>query len=263
MRPMENAPSQKLRPGLAAHVDRPGPAIVLVEPQLGENVGAVARVMLNFGLSDMRLVAPRDGWPNERALAMASGAARVIEGARLAATTSEALASAQFVAAMTARPRESLIPVMAPEEAARAMRARIGRGESCALLLGPERTGLSNDDVMRADAIVSIPVNPAFPSLNLAQAACVFAYEWAKADGLTAPPSDLDFAAPATKAEFDGFMEHLFTELERQRYFYPEEKRPIQQRKLRAALTRAGLTEGEVRTLRGVIKALVDRRRKD
>jgi tRNA/rRNA methyltransferase len=164
---------------------------------------------------------------------------------------------------MTARPRESLTPVMTPEEAARAMKRRVERGEACALLLGPERTGLSNDDVMRADVIVSIPVNPAFASLNLAQAACVFAYEWAKADGLTAPPSDLDVAAPATKEEFDGLMEHLFAELDRQRYFFPEEKRPVQQRKLRAALTRAGLTEGEVRTLRGVIKALVDRRPKD
>lgn len=253
----------KRRPGRAAHVDRPGPAVVLVEPQLGENIGAVARVMLNFGLTDLRLVAPRDGWPNEKAAAMASGAVRVIEAARIAATIAEALARAQFVAAMTARPRESLLPVMTPEEAARAMKARIERGEECALLLGPERTGLSNDDVMRADVIVSIPVNPAFASLNLAQAACVFAYEWAKADGLTSPPSDLDVAAPATKIEFDGLMDHLFAELERQRYFYPEEKRPIQQRKLRAALSRAGLTEGEVRTLRGVIKALVDRRPKD
>ncbi len=263
MRRMEIAANPKLRPGLSAHVDRPGPAIILVEPQLGENIGAVARVMLNFGLSDLRLVAPRDGWPNEKAIAMASGAAPVVKRARLSATTAEALARAQFVAAMTARPRESMTPVMTPEEAACAMKARIARGEECALLLGPERTGLSNDDVARADVIVSIPVNPAFASLNLAQAACVFAYEWAKADGLAPPPSDLDFAAPATKAEFDGLIEHLFSELDRQRYFYPEEKRPIQQRKLRAALSRAGLTEGEVRTLRGVIKALVDRRPKD
>lgn len=263
MRAMESAPNPKLRPGLGAHVDRPGPAIVLIEPQLGENIGAVARVMLNFGLSDLRLVAPRDGWPNEKAVAMASGAAPVVERARVASTTAQTLKSFQFVAAMTARPRESLTPVMTPEEAARAMKARIERGEACAMLLGPERTGLSNDDVARADVIVSIPVNPAFASLNLAQAACVFAYEWAKADGFTPPPSDLDIAAPATKAEFDGLMDHLFSELDRQRYFFPEEKRPIQQRKLRAALSRAGLTEGEVRTLRGVIKALVDRRPKD
>lgn len=253
----------KLRPGISSHIDRPGPAIVLVEPQLGENIGAVARVMLNFGLTDLRLVAPRDGWPNEKAHAMASGAARVVERARVVPSTAEAVAAAQFVAAMTARPRESLTPVLTPAEAARAMKTRIARGEACALLLGPERTGLSNDDVARADVIVSVPVNPAFASLNLAQAACVFAYEWARADGLTAPPSDLDHAAPATREEFDGLIDHLFAELERQRYFYPEEKRPIQQRKLRAALTRAGLTEGEVRTLRGVIKALVDRRPKD
>jgi tRNA/rRNA methyltransferase len=257
------APNPKLRPGLGAHVDRPSPSIVLVEPQLGENIGAVARVMLNFGLADLRLVKPRDGWPNEKAVAMASGASRVVEAASVAGSTAEALAGARFVAAMTARPRESLIPVLTPEDAARAMKARVDRGEPCALLLGPERTGLSNDDVMRADVIISIPVNPAFPSLNLAQAACVFAYEWAKAADYAPPPADLDAAAPATKAEFEGLIEHLFAELDRQRYFYPEEKRPIQQRKLRAALTRAGLTEGEVRTLRGVIKALTDRRPKD
>ncbi len=253
----------KLRPGRGAHIDRPAPAFVLVEPQLGENIGAVARVMLNFGVTDLRLVAPRDGWPNEKAVAMASGSARVVETARLCATTAEALAGAQFVAAMTARPRESLTPVMTPEEAAREMQARTLRGEACALMLGAERAGLSNEDVARADVIVAIPVNPAFASLNLAQAACVFAYEWAKAAGYTPPPSDLDTASPATKEQFDGLIDHLFAALDRQKYFFPEEKRPIQQRKIRAALTRAGLTEGEVRTLRGVIKALTDRRPKD
>jgi tRNA/rRNA methyltransferase len=257
------AANPKLRPGLSAHVDRPGPAIVLVEPQLGENIGAVARVMLNFGLTDLRLVAPRDGWPNEKATAMASGAARVIDAARLSSSTAAALAQMQFVAAMTARPRESLIPVMPPSEAAEAMHERVTRGEACALMLGPERTGLSNDEVARADVIVSIPVNPAFPSLNLAQAACVFAYEWAKAAGFEAPPSDLDAQPRAPKEQFDGLIDHLFVELDRQKYFYPEEKRPVQQRKIRAALARAGLTEGEVRTLRGVIKALADTRPKD
>lgn len=256
-------PNPKLRPGRGAHVDRPGPAIVLVEPQLGENIGAVARVMLNFGLTDLRLVAPRDGWPSEKAVAMASGAARVVEAARLSATTAEALSGARFVAAMTARPRESLTPVMTPEEAARDIRARIERGGDCALMLGPERAGLSNDDVARADVIVSIPVNPAFASLNLAQAACVFAYEWAKAAGYEPPPADLELAPAATKEQFEGLVSHLFSELDRQRYFFPEEKRPIQERKIRTALSRAGLTEGEVRTLRGVIKALTDRRPKD
>ncbi len=257
------SPSPKQRLSRDKSEARPGPAIVLVEPQLGENIGAVARAMLNFGLTELRLVAPRDGWPNEKALAMASGAAPVIERARLVATTAEALADTHFVAAMTARPRESLTPVMTPEAAAREMKARIACGQACALMLGPERAGLSNDDAMRADAIVAIPVNPAFASLNLAQAACVFAYEWAKADGYAPAPGDLEIAAPATRAEFDGLIEHLFAELERQKYFYPEEKRPVQQRKLRAALTRAGFTEGEVRTLRGVIKALSDRRPKD
>ncbi|MFN0022707.1 MAG: RNA methyltransferase [Parvularculaceae bacterium] len=245
------------------HVERPGPALVLVEPQLGENIGAVARVMLNFGLTDLRLVNPRDGWPNEKATAMASGAAMVVDRAQVFATTTAALAEQRFVMAMTARPREALLPVLTPDHAAREIKARIDEGQPCALLLGPERTGLSNDDVMRADAIVSIPVNAAFASLNLAQAAGIFAYEWAKADGYAAPPSDLDGAAPATREQFEGLIDHLFAELDRQKYFYPEEKRPHQQRKLRASLIRAGLTEGEVRTLRGVIKALTDRRPKD
>jgi len=256
-------PSPKLRLSRAKSKMRPGPAIILVEPQLGENIGAAARVMLNFGLDELRLVAPRDGWPNEKAIAMASGAAGVIERARVVPTTAEALADFQYVAAMTARPRESLMPVLTPEAVAREMRARIARGETCALMLGPERAGLANDDVIRADAIVAIPVNPAFASLNLAQAACVFAYEWARAGGQALPPSDLDLAPPATKAQFDSLIEHLFSELDRQKYFYPEEKRTALQHKLRAALSRAGFTEGEVRTLRGVIKALTDRRPKD
>lgn len=256
-------PSPKLRLSRTKSQLRPGPAIVLVEPQLGENIGAVARVMMNFGLGDLVLVAPRDGWPNEKATAMASGAAVVVERARVVGTTAEALAEVHFVGAMTARPREQLLPVMTPESAAREMTARIAHGQRCALMLGPERTGLSNDDVIRADAIVAIPVNPAFASLNLAQAACVFAYEWARAEGLAPPPGDLDGATPATRDQFDGLIGHLFEALERQRYFYPPEKTPIQQRKIRAALARAGLTEGEVRTLRGVIKALTDRRPKD
>ncbi len=255
--------SPKQRPSRDSSEIRPGPAIVLVEPQLGENIGAVARVMLNFGLSELRIVNPRDGWPNEKATAMASGAAMVVDRAQVFATTTAALADQRYVLAMTARPREALLPVLTPEAAAHEIKTRIDDGQPCALLLGPERTGLSNDDVMRADAIVSIPVNPAFASLNLAQAACIFAYEWAKADGYAPPPSDLEDAAPATRAQFEGLIEHLFAELDRQKYFYPDEKRPHQQRKLRASLIRAGFTEGEVRTLRGVIKALTDRRPKD
>ena len=164
----------------------PHPALLLVRPQLGENIGAVARAMLNFGLADMRLVAPRDGWPNDRATAMASGAQIVLDRAMLFETTRAALADCAFVLATTARPRECRLPVFDPAGAAAELKARVNRGEQCAVMFGPERSGLENDDVLRADAIVSIPVNPGFASLNIAQAVLVIAYEWAKADGRAA-----------------------------------------------------------------------------
>ena len=235
----------------------PAPLFVLVEPQMGENIGATARAMLNFGLSGLRLVNPRDGWPNERAGAMAAGAAMVIDQTRVFDTTAEALADCTFVLATTARPREALIPVMEPTEAVNVLKARIDRGENCAVLFGGERSGLSNDDVMRADAIVSIPVNPAFASLNLAQAALIVAYEWARADGRTALAADLYEALPASKENFERLVAHLMEELDASGYFLVPDKRPTVERNIKAALTRAGMTEAEVRTFRGVIKALV------
>lgn len=242
---------------------RPAPAVVLVEPQLGENIGAVARAMLNFGMSDLVIVNPRDGWPNEKAVAMASGASAVLDKARIAPTTAEGIAPFHHVLAMTARPRESLLPVLTPREAAQEMKARVCRSERCAILLGPERAGLSNEDVGRADGVIAIPVNPAFASLNVAQAAVVMAYEWAIADGAGLPPADLDQAPPATKEQFEGFIDQLFESLADARYFYPEERRSALERKIKTAFARANLTEGEVRTLRGVIKALVQGRPKD
>lgn len=242
---------------------RPAPAIVLVEPQLGENIGAVARAMLNFGMSDLVIVNPRDGWPNEKAVAMASGASMVLDTATIAPTTAEGLGVFNHVLAMTARPRESLLPVLTPREAADEMKARVRRGERCAILLGPERAGLSNEDVSRADGVIAIPVNPAFASLNVAQAAVVIAYEWAIADGAAPPPADLDQAPPATREQFEGFIDQLFGSLAAARYFFPEERRPVLERKIKTAFARANLTEGEVRTLRGVIKALVQGRPKD
>ncbi len=241
----------------------PAPAIVLVEPQLGENIGAVARAMLNFGMSDLVIVNPRDGWPNEKATAMASGASVVLEKAKIVGTTAEALADFNHVLAMTARPRESLLPVFAPREAAEAMKNRTQRGERCAIILGPERTGLSNEDVSRSDGVISIPVNPAFASLNVAQAAVVIAYEWAIADGAEPPPADLELSTPATREQFEGFIGQLFGSLSDARFFYPEERRPILERKIKTAFARAGLTEGEVRTLRGVVKALTKGSSKD
>lgn len=258
-----NVRSPKHRPSRQEGELRPAPAIMLVEPQLGENIGAVARAMLNFGLSEMVVVDPRDGWPNEKAVAMASGAVAVLERALIAPTTAGGLGPFNYALAMTARPRESLLPVFTPRAAAEELKRRIDQGERCAILLGPERAGLSNDDVARADGVISIPVNPAFASLNIAQAAVVVSYEWAIADGRAPAPADLDLAPQATKAEFDGFIAHLFEALDDARYFYPPEKREIMERKLRTAFARARLTEGEARTLRGVVKALNDRRRKD
>lgn len=232
------------------------PAVVLVAPQLGENIGAVARAMLNFGLVDLRLVAPRDGWPNPAAKSTASGADLVLERARVFNTLEGALADCARVYATTARPRELLVPVMSPADAARDMRARLPRGEAAAILFGGERSGLSNDDIVRADVIVSIPVNPAFASLNIAQAALVLAYEWSRAEGREAFDSDLDFAPAAPREAFDGLMRHLIDALDRAGYFHPPDKRPHMERNLRAAFQRAGLAESEVRALRGAVRAL-------
>ncbi|MEZ5893720.1 MAG: RNA methyltransferase [Parvularculaceae bacterium] len=239
---------------------RPAPAFVLVAPQMGENIGAAARAMLNFGLADLRIVNPRDGWPNEKATAMAAGATHVVDAAKVFSATADALADCHYVVATTARPREVRLPVLTPGEATAAMKARIDAGDRCAVLFGGERSGLDNEDVMRADAVVSIPVNPAFASLNLAQAALVVAYEWARAQNLENPPSLLDGARPATKADFEGFFAHLVEELDATGYFFPPEKRASMERNLKAAFMRSGLTMSETRMLRGVIKALVTRR---
>lgn len=236
---------------------RPAPLFVLVDPQMGENIGAAARGMLNFGLSGLRLVNPRDGWPNEKAGAMAAGATLVLDRARVFETTRAALADCSYVLATTARPREALLPVLEPEAAAAALKSRIDRGETCAVMFGGERSGLSNDDVMSADAIVSIPVNPAFASLNLAQAAMILGYEWAKADGRAGFTSELEHVRRASREDFDRFFSHLVEELDQVGYFFPAQKRLNMERNLKVAFLRAGLTEGEVRSLRGVIKSLV------
>ncbi|MBB5520014.1 RNA methyltransferase [Amphiplicatus metriothermophilus] len=242
---------------------RPAPAFVLVEPQLGENIGAAARAMLNFGAAQLRLVAPRDGWPNPAAAATASGADVVIERAQVFGRLEEALADCNYVLATTARPREILLPVLSPEEAAAALKARIDAGARCAVMFGRERSGLLNDEVARADAIVSIPVNPSFASLNLAQAVAVLAYEWAKADGREGFASGLEEAVPATRAALEGLLDQLIGALDAAGYFFPPEKRPVMERNLRAAFTRAGFAEGEIRTLRGVVKALAGGPRKE
>jgi len=237
-----------------------GPAVILVEPQLGENIGAAARAMLNCGLGELRLVRPRDGWPSDKARAAASGADAVVDGVRLYPRTEDALADLERVYAATARRRDMIKPIMTPRAAAAEMRC-LAAGTRCGLLFGPERAGLNNDDLALADAVIEIPLNPAFASLNLAQAVLLVGYEW-YLSGSDAPPVTLPAGAtrPANKEELIGLFEHLERELDAGGFLYPPEKRPTMVRNIRNMLGRAGLMEQEVRTLRGIVAALVRRR---
>ncbi len=237
-----------------------GPAVVLVEPQLGENIGAAARAMLNVGLTDLRLVRPRDGWPSDAARAAAAGADAVVDGARVFADVPAAVPEVRRLYACTARPRDMAKPVLTAEAAAAEMRVFSPRGEACAWMFGPERAGLGNDDVALADAVVTVPLNPGFASLNLAQAVLLTGYAWLRA-GEGEPASEADHGPPATKAELIGLFEHLEGELDAAGFFQNRERRPVTVRKLRNLLQRAGLREFEVRTLRGVIAALAARNR--
>jgi len=236
------------------------PAIILVQTQLGENIGTTARAMANFGLTDLRVVNPREGWPNERARAAASGGP-LIDDVRVFGTTGEAVADLTFVYATTARVREIPKPVVGPREAAKVARRRIGGGESVGVLFGPERSGLTNEDVAFADAILTLPVHPDFTSLNVAQAVLIFAYEWRLSGMGETPvlPFESGLGPPAAKEDLVRMFEQFEEALDRAEFFRPPEKRPHMVLALRAMLQRAGLTEQEVRTLRGVIAAL-DRR---
>ncbi len=240
----------------------PGPTVILVEPQMGENIGAAARAMFNCGLLDLRLVRPRDGWPNPRATASASGADPVLENAQLFETTQEAVADLSRVYATSARRRDMVKPVVAPRLAVAEMRGCAERGERFGILFGPERTGLSNDDVVMADAILAIPLNPSFSSLNLGQAVLLISYEWYSAEAPEKQERELPVAGswPATAGEVDNFLDRMETELVDAGFLYPEEKRPIMVRNLRNIFRRARLTDQEVRTLHGVVRALSGRR---
>ena len=233
------------------------PAIVLVRPQLGENIGAAARAMLNFGLTDLRLVAPRDGWPNPAAGPAASGADVVLAEARVFTSIAAAVADCHFVYAATVRPRGLTKPVVPSRAAARAMRARKGRS---AILFGPERSGLETDDLAGAQAIWTIPVNPAFGSLNLAQAVLVAAYEWNQAAGET--PAYIDnHDGPAPAAELEGLFSQLDAALRARGYYRVASREASARRTLRNLLARPALTANEVRTWRGIVAALTRERR--
>lgn len=235
-----------------------GPAIILVHPQLGENIGMVARAMANFGLSELRLVNPRDGWPSEKAKSAASRADHVIEGAKVYGTTEEAIADLNFVYATTARDRYGYKPVRSPVVATETLRTRFKAGEATGILFGRERTGLTNEEIALADEIVTFPVNPAFASLNLAQAVLLMSYEWMKTgmESLEETAFQALPQPPATKEDLQGLFDHVEDALEARGYFRPIAKKPKLVDNLRAVLTRPSFTASEIRLVRGVISCL-------
>ncbi len=234
------------------------PEFVLVRPQMGENIGAAARAMWNFGLDRMSIVAPRDGWPNPRAVAMASGAGRLLDEARLRETTAEALAETHFVFATTARSRDLTKEVYSPEAAMAEAARRISTGQRVAVMFGPERAGLENDDIAVANAIISVPVNPDFPSLNLAQCVLLTAYEWQRATSEIAPV-ETAFAGtePATGIEIDKLAEHYEDRLETAGFFFPPEKADGMKTVLRNLWSRMPLTRADVQMLHGILRQMV------
>ena len=234
-----------------------GPVIILVEPQLGENIGMVARAMANFGLSELRLVNPRDGWPNEKARAAASRADHVIDAVTVHETLEDAIGDLNRVVATTARARDMQKPVLGPAEAVVLLKKRMGQGDRTGILFGRERWGLENDEIALADEIITFPVNPAFASLNIAQAVLLMAYEWMRDAPEAVQVSEADLAlAPASREDLTGLIGHLESALDEAHYFYPPEKRESLEINLRSLLVRAEFSQPEIHTLRGVIAAL-------
>ena len=252
-------PEERLSdPGLApgetkARLEGQRPIIVLVRPQLGQNIGKAARAMLNFGLTEMRLVAPRDGWPNLDAGPAASGADIVLEQAQVFETVQEAIADCSLVFASTVRRRDLVMPVLGPEAMADSIAAS---AERSAILFGPERSGLETEDVALANAIVTVPINPEFGSLNLAQAVILLAYEWSKRSEL-AQPTAKELEPPAPLGEIDGLITHLDEELDAKGYFHPPSRMQATKNTLRTIFTKTGWSSREVKAVRGIFRALV------
>lgn len=234
------------------------PVIVLVRPQLGQNIGKAARAMLNFGLTELRLVAPRDGWPNPDAGPSASGADVVLERTQVFDTTESAIADCSLVFASTVRRRDLVMPVLGPAE----MGDRIAASnERSAILFGPERSGLETEEVALANAIVTVPINPQFASLNLAQAVILLAYEWSKRSEL-AQPTAKELEAPAPHGELDGLISQLDQELDAKGYFHPPSRTQATKNTIRTIFTKTGWSSREVKAVRGIIRALVGPARK-
>jgi tRNA/rRNA methyltransferase len=245
------------------------PAVILIAPQLGENIGFAARAMANFGLTELRLVAPRDGWPSDKARAAAAGADIIIDRAKVYPSLEAAIGDLTFLLATTARPRGLVKPVLTPAGAARELAAREAKGERAGVMFGPERSGLDNDAIALADAIVTAPVNPSFASLSLPQTVLLVGYEWlqargsepslgraTKCDGPAAEGLDLAGTRQATRAELLALFEHLESELDRCGFLRPPEKRPTMVRAIRNMFHRMGATEQDVRTWRGIVASL-------
>ena len=256
-----------------AFADQAAPAVILMEPQIAENIGMIARAIANFGIDELRVINPRDGWPSEKARAVASGAAAIVDGATLHDDLPSAIGDLHYVVATTARQRDLRKPILTPEEAAVEMRRRIGEGQRCAMLFGRERNGLETHEVARCDAVVMIPVNAKFASLNLAQAVLLQSYAWLRSgdeatlgrktalDRRISSGLHLGHDVPAKHVEVERFFEHIEAELEANGFFTPPERRHVTVRNIRSMFLRAGLTAQEVRTLRGIVVTLTRSRR--
>ena len=236
----------------------PQPSFVLVRPQMGENIGAAARAMWNFGLDRMRIVGPRDGWPNSRAVAMASGAGRLLDEALLSDDLAEALGDCTYVFATTARARDLTKSVMTPEHAMRVAREKIANGEKVAVLFGPERAGLENEDLVRANALISVPVNPEFASLNLAQCVLLTAYEWRR-QTVEVPAERVEMAGTewASTIEIEKLADHYEARLDDAGFFFPVDKGPSMKLNLRNLWSRLSLTKADVQMLHGILRQMV------
>src|SRR3954463_5784345 len=243
-------------------VEQPGPCVILVEPQLADNIGSVARAMANFGLSELRLVNPRQGWPHERAVVMAAGADRVLDGAKLYDSLAAAIGDLNFIFAATARAHDQAKPVVDPGTAAMLSAEKVAAGARVGLMFGRERNGLENHEVALADQIITLPVNPAFASLNLAQAVVIVAYEWFKFTSGGALPFDMPRKSDAAPREqllaFFGNLEH---ELEKVEFFRPPDKRDTMQINLRNIFSRMQPTRQDIQTLHGVIMSIAEGRK--
>jgi len=236
----------------------PQPAFVLVRPQMGENIGAAARAMWNFGLDRLRIVAPRDGWPSQSANAMASGAGRLLDEAGLFDDVAGAVGDCSYVFATTARARDLTKPVFSPERAMQMAATKIAAGEKVAVLFGPERAGLENDDIIRANAIISVPVNPDFASLNLGQCVLLTAYEWQRQKGdLVHEMVEMAGSGWATGIEVEKLAQHFEQRLDKAGFFFPETKAISMKTNLRNLWSRMPLTGADVQMLHGVMRQMV------